>query len=279
MKQVRQLPDAVGQARRRAGVVRVAVHGHCRARQRELRRARGGLPDVEAARPDDHELRLEREHLGPARRAGGLPGATENVLAAGELDHLGEPVPGAERRVDPFGKEDASRRQPADGAAACSIVSSIAAASSRRARRRRAGTRESERIRPPRRACADRATGPPRRPGRPIRARRSRPRRPRTGPASRSRRGPGHRSGQRRPCTASGRREPTREPLRRSPGSSGSPGRSAPRSRSACRRPRPASDTLPRHRRESRSGPDRRSSRLHSEGTNRCALRLDSRQT
>ena len=79
MEQMRQLPDAVGEARRRPGVVRVAVDGHRRARQPEVRRARSGLPDVEAARPDDHELRLERERLGPARRAGRLPGAAEDV--------------------------------------------------------------------------------------------------------------------------------------------------------------------------------------------------------
>ena len=115
MKQMRQLPDPVGQARCRPGVVRVAVHGHRRTRQPEVRRTRSGLPDVEAARPDDHELRLERQRLGPARRAGRLPGATQDVVAAGELDHLGKPMSGTERRVDPLGEEDASLRQPPDG--------------------------------------------------------------------------------------------------------------------------------------------------------------------
>src|SRR5207248_439945 len=83
------------------------VHGDGGARQIEIGYSRGSLADPETAWSNDDELRLERSHLFPARRAGRLTRATEDVLAAGELDHFRQPVPRAERRVDPFGKEHA----------------------------------------------------------------------------------------------------------------------------------------------------------------------------
>ncbi len=37
--------------------------------------------------------------------------SAEDILAAGEVDHLGQPVPGAERRLDPLREEHPASRQ------------------------------------------------------------------------------------------------------------------------------------------------------------------------
>ena len=131
MQQMRQLPNAVGEARRRPRVVGVAVDRHRRARQLESAAAR--------ERPRGRRSRTGRRPRAPARgastsaqvveRDGGRP--AEDVLAAGELDHLGQPVPGAERRVDPLGEEDApSRGAPDRGGCALDACRASRAASS-----------------------------------------------------------------------------------------------------------------------------------------------------
>ena len=50
--------------------------------------ARSRMTGAESARPDDDELRLEREHRLPARRVRRLARPPKHVDASGQLDHL-----------------------------------------------------------------------------------------------------------------------------------------------------------------------------------------------
>ena len=184
MQEVRELPHAVRETRRRPRVVRVAVDRDCRAREPERRRARCRLLDAEAARPDDHELRLECEPRLPGRRR-----ATAGRLGRGHRRR---------RRARSSRAASARRRTAARATRRRRRVASRQSAHRRRdlLDRRPASLRhlvaaratpsrvaeEPEPSRRPRPASAGRATAPRRRPGRPTRAHRSRPRRPRTDP-------------------------------------------------------------------------------------------------
>src|SRR5256885_4992101 len=57
---------------------------------------------VEAARRDDHEIGRQGAELPPGARHGRRPGNTGDVLAPGDLDQLGDPVPRDVRRGAPF---------------------------------------------------------------------------------------------------------------------------------------------------------------------------------
>ncbi len=281
MKQMRQLPDAVGQARRRPGVVRVAVHGHRRARQRELRRTRGGLPDVEAARPDRPRA--------PARAPAPRPSSSSGRVARRD------PERPRRRRARSSREANARRRTAGRSIRQRRCVSSAARGrkrpparscrasrprAPRRARRRRAATRESERTPPPRpsvRGSSDRTSAS-------------------TGHADSS--SPletaqtAHRSCVTITSGFSSSISAASTMYKRAAVANRRADRLVDLQARQARRvdprgghdrlshdPGSASDTPPRHRRENRSAPDRRSSPLHWEGTNKCALRLDSRQT
>ena len=73
VQQVGQLPDAVGESRRRPRVVARRRRPRPPTRPVEARRTRSGLVGVEAARADDDELRLEREHLSQVVENDGCP--------------------------------------------------------------------------------------------------------------------------------------------------------------------------------------------------------------
>ena len=147
-----------------------------------------------------------RDHGVPRRRVGGQAGVAEDVGAARELDHLRQPVPRAEGRVDPLGEEHAPALQPPHRSAAVSIVSHICAArcsprstapSVRASVRTDSATSASVRGSSETTSAADGAGG--RRAGHSKRRRRCRD------PGSRSDRGRGRRSAPHRPCTATRR--------------------------------------------------------------------------
>ena len=130
-------PDGTGAraAERRRRAAAPAASSSCRRRPRlpgtGARARRRARRPASASKPhgaDNDELRLEREHLVPRRRAGRLGRPGRGVVASGELDHLRQPVPGAERRLEPLGEEHPPARQAAHRAAAASIVSRICAA-------------------------------------------------------------------------------------------------------------------------------------------------------
>src|SRR5437868_7447474 len=60
-----------------------------------------GALEVEAAGHEDHDLGLVVLDLLPGALGGGLALVAEGLLAAGDLDHLGDPVSGAHGRVQP----------------------------------------------------------------------------------------------------------------------------------------------------------------------------------
>src|SRR5437588_11928871 len=70
----------------------------------------GCLLGAEPAWADDDQLRLEGEDLIPACRERRPAGSAQHVDAARKLDHLRQPVPRAERRLEPLGEEDAPPR-------------------------------------------------------------------------------------------------------------------------------------------------------------------------
>src|SRR4029453_12576458 len=105
MKQVSELPHAVGEARRRPGVVAVPVDGDGRAWKLEARRTLGRLVCAESAWAEDDQLGLERDHFLPGRRPRGRSPLPEHVLPPGALDHLREPMTGTERGIDPLREE------------------------------------------------------------------------------------------------------------------------------------------------------------------------------
>ena len=61
---------------------------------------------VVAARRDDDDLRIGRRHVLPRHGVRARAGRTEGRFAAGELDHLGDPVPRRVRRVGPLEDDD-----------------------------------------------------------------------------------------------------------------------------------------------------------------------------
>ena len=96
-----------GSSRRRR---RRRASGHGRASRSAARSAASS-----ASKPhgrDDDELGLGAPHVVPGRRVATVAGPAEEGLAARGLDHLGQPVAGAERRVDPLGEEDPRRGKP-----------------------------------------------------------------------------------------------------------------------------------------------------------------------
>ena len=70
---MRELPHPVGKPRCRPRVIAIAVDGNRPARPLDPVGARGGIFGAEAARPDDDELRLEREHLSQVVACDGSP--------------------------------------------------------------------------------------------------------------------------------------------------------------------------------------------------------------
>ena len=107
MKEECELPDPACDPRRRARVVRERVDRDRAARQVEPARLARRLRSVEAAGRKDDELRPALEGLRPARPERGLSRLPEHVLAAGDCDHLGHPVTGGVRGLEPLGDEDA----------------------------------------------------------------------------------------------------------------------------------------------------------------------------
>jgi hypothetical protein len=104
----------VGKARSRSRVIGVRVHCDGGAREVESGRARSGIVCTEAAGRDDDQLGLRAPHGLPCRRPRRLTGRSEHVDTARELDHLRKPMTGRERRLEPFGEENAPPRQAAD---------------------------------------------------------------------------------------------------------------------------------------------------------------------
>ena len=76
-----------------------------------VRLADGAL-EVEAAGREHDELRRRLGDRLPGRREGAFARPPEHLVATGEIDHLGHPVPCRERRVEPFGDEHAQARRP-----------------------------------------------------------------------------------------------------------------------------------------------------------------------
>src|SRR5213078_1789017 len=68
MEQMPELPHPVGEPRCRPRVIPIAVDRHRPAWPIDPLGARSRMTGAESARPDDDELRLEREHRLPARR-------------------------------------------------------------------------------------------------------------------------------------------------------------------------------------------------------------------
>ena len=111
MEEVGELAHAVGEPGRGPRVAAVPVDGDGGTRESQpggaLRRRLG----AEAARRDHDEVGCLRDHLVPRHRVGGPSRAAEHVRAARAVDHLRQPVAGAERRVDPLGEEHPATRQ------------------------------------------------------------------------------------------------------------------------------------------------------------------------
>src|SRR5438876_647544 len=61
---------------------------------------------VEAAQRDDHEIGRQGAEPPPRARHGPCAGNAGDVLAPGDLDQLGDPVPGDVGRVEPFQHQD-----------------------------------------------------------------------------------------------------------------------------------------------------------------------------
>src|SRR5438552_3904888 len=70
---------------------------------------------VEPARRDDHEIGRQGAELPPGARHGWRARNTGDVLAPGDLDQLGDPVPRDVRRVEPFQNHDPGRRRTGQG--------------------------------------------------------------------------------------------------------------------------------------------------------------------
>ena len=112
--------DPVDEARSRPREVGGCIHGHdTRADRRKPlameHRLGRRLLGVVAAGHRDHDLGRRRLDLRPLDRARLLPGHPEHVVAAGELDHLRDPVPAREHGVEPFERRDARPRVARDG--------------------------------------------------------------------------------------------------------------------------------------------------------------------
>ncbi len=126
----------------------------CRCGPRACRRTRDGrgnparlllgLLEVVAARHEHDDLRHGGAHLVPRGLAARLAVLGEHGRTADRRDHAGHPMPGGERRVGPFEREDAHRRQPLGGG-----FHSLDAVAKRRHQHGRGSTRSS--------AFADRA--------------------------------------------------------------------------------------------------------------------------
>ena len=104
---------AVDDARAGAREVRVGVDRDDARRTRRGRRG-GGLGGsaggVVAARCDDAHVGRGGPHGVPVRGERRRARLAEDLAAAGDVDELGHPVAGGERRVDPLGHEDVGPR-------------------------------------------------------------------------------------------------------------------------------------------------------------------------
>jgi hypothetical protein len=74
-----------------------------------------GAPGVEAAGHQDERLWGALKDLLPLNPRRGLARLGEDLFAAGDANHLGEPVPCGEGRVKPFDTPDAGAGKPRDG--------------------------------------------------------------------------------------------------------------------------------------------------------------------
>jgi hypothetical protein len=112
---VGELTDAVREARRGPRVVAVSIDRNRETGKPQAGCALGGFLRAEPARSDHHQLGPGGDHLAPRRGIRRLTGPAEDVDPARALDHLRQPVPGTERRVDPLGEEHPAARQVPHG--------------------------------------------------------------------------------------------------------------------------------------------------------------------
>ena len=115
MQDLGQLGDAVSDPRRRPREVGVRVHADRGRRQLDPGRLGLGASAVEPAGRHHDQLRPLGGDRVPRGRVRRLAGQAQHVLAARQVDHLGHPVPGGKRRVEPLGHEHPPRRPAGDG--------------------------------------------------------------------------------------------------------------------------------------------------------------------
>ena len=164
MEDVRELGDAVRQARGGPRVVGVGLDGDRPAGEADSRRLGRGPLGAEAARRHDDDLGAGRGNVVPRDRERRAAGASQHLAAAGERHHLGHPVPRSERWVEPLrhehrhGRRGLRRPRPPRRSSAASGRRRLGRHRTRRAALR-AGSRSPRRRRP----CAGRARSPRRR--------------------------------------------------------------------------------------------------------------------
>ena len=121
MKKMGEQLDTFRDAGSRAGEVCIRVYGIC-LRSRHLRQLRGqlhGFLQSIAAWRNDYDLGRLPRHVRPFDAYGISACPSERVPASRQSDHLGNPVPRAEKGLRPFEEYDLPRNSPAHGRSDC----------------------------------------------------------------------------------------------------------------------------------------------------------------
>jgi hypothetical protein len=112
-----ELCDTVGDPRRRSRVVSVRVDGDRATSERRQHRLARRACVIETTRGDDHEFGPLPVHRLPGRRVRRSASSSEHVAAAGERDHLRDPVACGVGGFVPLGDEDRPPRCLAEAVA------------------------------------------------------------------------------------------------------------------------------------------------------------------